>query len=283
MTEVSTADMPYWHLPSDEAGWWGYPIAVVGRDGDRYLVDDRNEGRLTVAARTMSTARGRIPSYKNRMVVIGESNQPDVDSVVAAIEAGLIDAVDHLASGSDSFSLPTFRKWARMLTSDTGKGWRRVFADRRGLWAALRSTNEAVSDFGISGGSLRPLYAEFLEEAGLLVGRPELSGAAERYRLAAETWDDVGEAALPDGFEPLREAMELSRRRREAVRLGDAGDEEAARAASALNALSVEFEPGLPLTDVEIDDLFESLSVAVGAAYQAEVEAHDALTEIMRR
>jgi hypothetical protein len=231
----------------------------------------------------MATARGRIPSYKNRMVVVEPKDALTTDRLSGAIEAGLADAVEHLASRSDSFSLPAFRKWARMVTSDTGKGWNRVFADRVGLWGALRSTHEAVSDIGIAGGSLRPLFAEFLEEAAKVVGRTELSAVAERYRHAAEAWDDVADATLPDGFEPLREAVELSRRRREAVRRGDAGDVEAAEAARSLNELADRFEPNLPFGESEIDDLFESLSGAIDAAHKAEVEAHSALSEAMGR
>jgi len=282
MVELSVADLPYWHLPPEEAGEWGYPIAVVGVDSDRYEVDDRNAGRLTVPVEAMATARGRIPSYRNRMVVVVPADALTADRLSGAVEAGLADAVDHLASRSDSFSLPAFSKWARMVTSDTGKGWKRVFADRVGLWGALRSTHEAVSDFGIPGGSLRPLYAEFLDEAGAFLGRPGLAEVAERYRRAGDAWDDVGDATLPDGFEPLEQAVELSRRRREAVRQGDDGDSAAADSAASLNAMAAEFEPGLPLTDREIDGLFESLAGAIETAHRAELEAHAALSEVIR-
>ncbi len=282
MVDVSVADLPYWHLPPEEAGEWGYPIAVVGVDSDRYEVDDRNSARLTVPVEAMATARGRIPSYKNRMVVVESGDALTADRLSEAIEAGLADAVEHLDSKSDSFSLPAFSKWARMMTSDTGKGWKRVFADRVGLWGALRSTHEAVSDVGIAGGSLRPLYAEFLDEASALLGRPVLAEVAQHYRHAGDAWDDVGDAALPDGFEPLEQAVELSRRRREAVRRGDVGDGAAADAAASLNEMAAEFEPGLPLTDREIDGLFESLAGAVEAAHRVEMEAHAALSEVIR-
>jgi hypothetical protein len=46
--------------------------------------------------------------------------------------------------------------------------------------------------------------------------------------------------------------------------------------------LAAEFEPGLPLTDREIDGLFESLAEATKAAHRAEVEAHAALSEVIR-
>ncbi|MEX0698271.1 MAG: BtrH N-terminal domain-containing protein, partial [Acidimicrobiia bacterium] len=65
---VSTADLPYWHLPEEEAGWTGYTLALYGRERDRILVDDRNRQRLTMSADATAVARGRIPSYKNRLL-----------------------------------------------------------------------------------------------------------------------------------------------------------------------------------------------------------------------
>jgi hypothetical protein len=283
MVDISVADMPYWHLPAEEAGCWGYPVAVTGPDDDGYVVDDRAEGRLTVTSEAMAIARGRIPSYKNRVLTIGQSRHLDIETVLAAVEPALEDAVQHLGSGSESFSLPAFRKWGRMVVSDAAKGWRRVYADRIGLWSALRTTHEAVSDNGMEGGSLRPLYAEFLEEVGPLLGRPGLAEVAERYRGAAEAWDDVADATLPEGFEPLRDAVELARRRRESMRRGDAGDAEAAAAASQLNSLGDEFDSELPLTESELEDLFQGLSAAIEAAYRVEVEAHAAMSEVIHR
>ena len=45
--------------------------------------------------------------------------------------------------------------------------------------------------------------------------------------------------------------------------------------------MSVEHDPGLPLTDAEIDDLFHSLSVAIETAHEAEVGVHAALAEVI--
>ncbi|HEY6628310.1 MAG TPA: BtrH N-terminal domain-containing protein, partial [Acidimicrobiia bacterium] len=89
MADISVADLPYWHMPVVEAGCWGYPVAVTGVEGGRYVVDDRSQGKLTVEAGALSIARNRIPSYKNRIVMIEESQQLGVVAVTNAIEAGL--------------------------------------------------------------------------------------------------------------------------------------------------------------------------------------------------
>ncbi len=283
MADISVADMPYWHMPTVEAGWTGYTVAVTGVESGRYVIDDRTDGKLSVESGALAIARDRIPSYKNRIVIIEESKQLGIDAVTEAIGSGLSDAVDHLRSDSASFSLPAFKKWGRMVVSDGVKGWRTVFADRVGLWRALRSTHEEVTDSGVFGGSLRPLYAEFLEEAASMLERPDLAEVSGLYRDAAEAWDDLGDATFPDGFEPMREAAELARRRRRAVRRGDAGDADAAEAAAALNSLGDEFDSGLPLSDAEIEDVFQAMAAAIETAYEAEVAAHAALSDVVER
>lgn len=60
----------HWHLPSFLEGHAGYPVVIHGRDGERFRLDDRNVAPLTVARDTLAGARGRIGSYRNRLVVI---------------------------------------------------------------------------------------------------------------------------------------------------------------------------------------------------------------------
>lgn len=283
MLDVSAADLPYWHLPEEERGTWGYPIVVTRRGAGFVEVYDRNSGRLTVDEEVLAAARNRIPSWKNRMVTIDSPVMVGPGDMAAAIEAGLADAVSHLESKSDSFALPAFAKWGRMVDSKAAKGWRNVFADRQGLWDALRSTHDAVSEVGIEGGSLRPLYAEFLHAVAPLVDRPELMEVARLYRQASDAWDDVGDSSLPKGFDPLTRAAELARKRREAVRRGDAGDTQAAEAAAELADLAREFQADLPLGQGELDQLFTTMSGAIRVAYEAETAAHAALAEVVGR
>ncbi|HUP15735.1 MAG TPA: BtrH N-terminal domain-containing protein [Acidimicrobiia bacterium] len=67
---ISSADVPYWHLPSEESGMWGHTIVVFGQQYDRFLVDDRNLKPLSLPGQDLSASRGRIPSYKNRLLVV---------------------------------------------------------------------------------------------------------------------------------------------------------------------------------------------------------------------
>jgi hypothetical protein len=267
---ISTADLPYWHLPEEEAGWFGYTIALYGREDDRLLVDDRNHDRLTMSKAEVAVARGRIPSYKNRLLVPDPAAvELTEEQLVAAIDVALAEQVEHLASASDSFSLPAIRKWARMLTDERNhKGWPRVFADGRGLLRALVSTYESVTEVGMFGGNLRMLFVEFLADAARLTGR-DLDAPAHAYRQAAAAWEVFAATCL--AVPVVREVVDLDSQRRAAVMKGDSGWEEAAAAASRSNALIQQSDIGLDAPGRS--QLFQDMAAALTQAHHSEVAA----------
>jgi len=275
---ITAADLPYWHLPSEESGWWGYTIVVVGQEGERYLVDDRNLKPLTVADEDLRAARGRISSYKNRLIVVDPAAiELDNDGLVRAIEAGLVDQVEHLSAKSDSFSLPAIAKWARMLTDERNpKGWGTAFADGEGLVEALVSTYEGVTDVGIHGGNLRSMYADFLREAGKLTGRP-LVEAETAYRKAAGSWEEFAAVCLEVPI--VKTIVELDRGRREAIRNGDEGWEEALSAGPVSGRL---LRSEVDLGEGERRELFNRMAEALRVVHGNEVNALEALVAAMR-
>jgi Butirosin biosynthesis protein H, N-terminal len=270
---VSTADLPYWHLPAEQSGWWGYPITVYGKEGDRYLVDDRNTGRLTIGANDLAAARSRIPSYKNRLVIADPAaSELDEEQLVAGTRAGLEEQLAHLSEKSASFSLPAFDKWAKMLTdTKNAKSWAKVFADGVGLVDALVSVGEQVDDRGLFGGSLRRRYAEFLDRAGQLIDI-DFSEPAGAYVVAAERWLDV--AAVCRSVPAVAEASRLSQVRRDAVERGDIGDDAAVKAAEGIAGALDSTER---IGSDEMADLFSNLSEAIHAAVNAERDALEAM------
>lgn len=223
---VSTADLPYWHLPSEESGIWGHTIVVYGQQSDRFLIDDRNLKPLSLPSQDLSASRGRISSYKNRLLVVDPAAvELENDALLRAVESGLASQVEHLSSKSDSFSLPAIAKWARMLTDERNpKGWGQVFVNGDGLVEALVSVHEGVNEVGIQGGNLRSLYADFLKEASKITGR-SLGEAERAYRQAAKAWEEFASVGLE--VPVVKEIVDLDRQRRNAVRQGDQGWDEA--------------------------------------------------------
>ena len=146
-------------------------------------------------------------SFKHRLITIDPA-RVDVGDLRAAVEDGLALQVEHLSAKSDSFSLPAWRKWARMTTDTRNKkGWPTVFADGRGTASARASIYAGAA----GGAHLRGLYADFLDEAGALLGR-DLSAPAAAWREAAAAWQAIVDLALEPGDE-LRALIDRATRR----------------------------------------------------------------------
>src|SRR6185503_3086766 len=177
-------------------------VAIYGLEDGDVLVDDLAAKPFRVPVDIMALARGRIGSYKNRLLSVTSTGEIDLP---AAIMAGIQDEIEHLNKDSDSFSLPAFQKWGKMMTHrKNAKGWPVVFADRRGLYGALKSVYEGVELVSTGGGGMRSLYADFLDEAASIINRPALREVAAQYRGLADQWSAFASAALPDTIEPLR-------------------------------------------------------------------------------
>jgi hypothetical protein len=266
-----------WGQPDELSGYGGYPVVVCGRTpDDAYLVDDRGRAPLVVAPETMAAARGRVGSYRHRLIRL----KPDVgprtaDPLRDAIRAGLHDQVEHMASSSDSFSLPAWRKWSRLMTDGkNAKAWPRVFAGGRGLFGALVSIVEGVDgDVGAYGGHLRELYAQFLDEAAVALDQPPLGEAATRWRAAADRWEDLADAAVPPDLDGALEAVAAAEALHETVMAGEPRRAAAASAASTLWETRSRYADAFPLPADRIDELFADLGDRLAEIHVTEVEA----------
>lgn len=255
----------YWHLPPHLDGYGGHPVLAYAAGNGRVRVDDRNHLPLTVPREAFDDSRARVGTYKNALVSVrgGPTVTPD------AVRAGIADCVAHLGASSESFAVPAWRKWSRLLTDRrNAKGWPRVFADGGGLVGALCSVWEGVEPVGMTGGHLRGLYADFLDEASALLGSEALAGCAEDFRLAGQRWHEVAEAALPGDVPEFARLRELTAAFAGAVADGDEGAEVRATTGEELWALRQELDAKPPVADV--DSLYASIGERVGAAYETE-------------
>jgi hypothetical protein len=275
---VDQAGLPWFFLPPSLSGHFGHTVVAVGYDDERVLIDDRTPGPWRLTRAQLAAARERIGSYKNRLVSVEQLGAPDLN---AAIIAGIRDCAEHLSLASDSFSLPVLRKWARLMTdTKNAKGWPRVFADGGGLYGALISVFEGVTDYGTDGGSLRTLYADFLDEAARRLQQPALVPVAAFYRRLAPLWGSLGETALPTHVPALAAAKELiARRQTLLMALGSDGMEELAAVHAELTALRRQNHRAFPLDEAGRLDLFKAMQGEIEGIHAAEVEANRMLHE----
>jgi len=274
----------YWHLPPHLEAPGGHPVVAYAERDGRVHLDDRNLRPLTVERAALDAARARVVSYRNGLYVPGPAGgELPAAAVRQAVRVGVAECVEHLGAASTSFSLPAWRKWARLLTDTrAAKGWPRVFADRAGLAGALLSTWEGIEPAGMTGGNLRGLYARFLDEAAGLLGSEALAGCAGRFREAADAWHELAEIALPAAEPVFARLRERTAAVTEAVAAGDDGRERAAAAAAELWELRAGLDRHLPLDGAEVDRLFAAMSGQLARIHALEVEAVERLGDAVR-
>ncbi len=270
---VDQEKLPYFHLRPMYEGCFGHFVTIFGQENGHYLLDDRAQQPLNVNSESLSQARGRIGSYKNRLLLL-ESNGSDFD-LPAAIMAGLEDCVDTLSQSSQTFALPVYKKWAKMMTDTKNKkGWPVVFKEKVGLYSTLRSLHEGIKLFGTAGGGLRGFYADFLEEATEILNQPALGEAAEQYRQVASLWGTFADAVLPDEIAPLKETKALLAQKYSLfLTQGTEADGELRQLSQQLQDMEVELNGRFPISNETMHALFADMQSHLEKIYAAEKEA----------
>jgi hypothetical protein len=239
-----------------------------------------------VDTEVLAAARARIGSWKHRLVEVrGTPGRLSESRLREALLTGLEDQVDHLRSPSDSFSLPAWRKWSRLLTDTrNAKAWPRVFATGHGLFGVLLSVIEEVDGgVGANGGNLRELYAAGLRESAAILDRPGLLEAASAWQASADLWEDLADAAMPAELDGAAEAVEADEELHDAVMEGEPGRARASAAAGRVWAVRRRYAREFPHPQDSIADLFADLGERLAAIHRAELEAVEATARAVGR
>ena len=246
-------------------------------------MDDRTLAPLTVSGEDVDRARARVGSYRNAMLAVRSRDVAiPADRLRSVVRSGLEDMVGHLGGTSDSFALPAWRKWARMVVAlEPAKAWPRVFADGVGLFGALLSVWEGVEPAGMDGGNLRREFGAGLTKAAAVLDEPGLAGEAARWVEIAELWHTLAEAAVPTSVAACARARELTAAVTAAVAEGDAGRADRASAAEELWALRNRYAAEPPLSAEEIAAIFATMSGILGEIYNAEQAAVQRLGAVL--
>ena len=279
---VDQHKLPYLHVPDYYDGCFFHVVGVYGIDEAKgeVLIDDRGTMPFMVGAEQFAKARARIVSFKNRLMMVEAPAKIDLHK---AILVGIRDGAAHLSKPSTSFSLPAFLKWAKLMTdAKDQKAWSKVFAKPLGLYSTLRSIYEGISVVGTSGGCLRGLYADFLEESGTVLNKPKLKEVAAQYKALDKMWNAFAEAALPDAVKPLKETKTLLVQRDEALKTkGQSGLEELEKVGQQLHAMREAFDKKFPMNDSDIATLFADMQKHLYGIYETEVKANAALRDVV--
>ena len=279
--------LPYNGL-TPKSDWWAvFPILVYGyeADEDTVWIADRAAAPLTVTTGELAAARARVKKEKFRILTL---DPPDPNKLAVAAQQGIWDCLKRyteapVKSARANFGLAAFGRWADLLAKPKGKqSWAKVFPPGPAMYAGLSS---AFDRFGLGAGGAerdRDLYADFLDEAGLLLGRPALKQAADRFRASARSWRELGLALLPNKVAPFKETRQLlTRKRKLFVEKGGQALAEIQKANARLDEIRSEMKKNFPLTADESAALRELLRDQVLQVGELEKAAYQALQAAM--
>ena len=132
---------------------------------------------------------------------------------------------------------------------------------------------------GVHSRADRALYANFLDEAAVLLARLALRDAAEQFRTAGQKWHQLGQALLPDDVVPLGQARALLDKQHQLfVEAGSDSLDERQQITTKLDALQDEMVEN-PQMDGRA--FRHSLAEAVLAVHDAEHTAVETLRQAM--
>jgi Domain of unknown function (DUF4872)/Butirosin biosynthesis protein H, N-terminal len=230
-----------------------YDVVVAARRGEVLLLDDERLEPVEVPADAFAVARAAHRTSRHRMVVV-EAAPERVDlepAIRASIAVTVHDLTEDLMAKNfaGNFGLRGLAKWADALADRRTKdGWARLFASGPAFGHALRRLYDCLTFDHSSPGAMRPLYADFLDEAADLLGDAGLDvgvlrEAAARYADAGAVWSELADTAVSGSLAGYRPLVE----RRLELLLGGGDPDEARDLARRTEALT----QGLDLSEAD--------------------------------
>ncbi len=281
--------LPYNALEYDKGMWGMFPIVVYGYDANagQVHIADRAAVPLVVTPEEMLAARARVKKTKFRLLTL---DAPNPDKLETAVSAGIWDTIklytEKPPKGSkNNFGLAAYQNWANLLTKPKQRqSWEKVFPPGAPMYAGLTSAYSFALLFGqgLHHDADRNLYADFLDEAAVILNRPALSEAAVQFRAAAAAWQILGGALLPDDVAPFAEARGLLDRKHDLfIRQGAAGLDEIQQINGRLAAIRAAMESDFPLEVARVVELRENIAAQVLAVRDVEATAVSQLRQAM--
>ena len=281
---LDLASIPYASLPEEYRRSFYHLVVVIGLDDTNEIayLDDRAPAPTAVSQAKLAEARAAIRTYKNRIMVAEQSDEPV--NLRSAVEAGIGDCYEGLLNPRiKTFGLESLTQWAKLVANPNDKrGWPKTFEDPTELYKTLAWVHHWIETGGTGGGALRGMYADFLDEAAIILDKPGLGGVAQRYRESSRLWSALAVAALPDSIPLFRETRDLNLRKRDLFhQQGCTALPEIEEINRRLLAIESEVPKSSQLSASETTGLLTDLRDHVLGVYAVEKEAANKLQDLV--
>ncbi len=279
ITWVDIFSLPYFPLPNDDDMYLMAPVLVYAYDQeqDAVMIADRAKVGLQVTSAQLAAARARVKKDKYRVLTLGS---PDAGKLPAAVSKGIWDTIrlytDQPPKGSrENFGFAAYQRWRNLLLNPKlQNSWARVFPPGRAMVAGLTSAYFSTLVNGDANGAERGNYADFLDEAALILNKPGLKEAAGQFRACATAWLDLGAALLPDEIEPFGQMRHLMLRRKELfLEQGGAAGEQIAQINLQIRTIKAAAGADFPLSQPQLGAFLERLAAQIMVVHDLEWDA----------
>lgn len=289
---IAWADMfslPYNGEPFDEGVWAMMPILVYGYEEETSTawIADRARVPLTITTAELDAARARVKKVKSRILTL---EPPDAGKLPAAVQQGIWGCIKLYLEAPpkgtrNNFGLTAFQYWADLLVKPRQRlSWEKVFPAGQKMIAGLLTAFHGICIMGKSehGRADRDLYADFLDEASMILSKPALQEVAQQFRVCASAWGELAQALLPDSVPAFKEMRQLVlEHHRLFLQQGCEALVEAQTLKDRLEEVKAAAIADFPLNDAEVVAFRENLRDYVLKVHDVEREAVLALQAAM--
>jgi hypothetical protein len=279
------AMLPHRGMPAWMAGSGYHVVTVydVETDGKTAVIGDMSDEPIRIAMADLTASRLRIKKHKCRLMQVDEAKKSKLDLKPLVFD-GLKRCRDLLLKPAMKsmpawFRLESIKTWAERVHGDSGKdSWSKVFRRGAPLWSGLTGVYDFIENYGTGGGLCRPIFAEFLTEAGEALADKRLIALSQRYREIGERWSELAAAALPDDVPAFAQARKLLDQRNESITTADGS---AGAIWAELESLKKAAGEKFPLSEADCDALRARLKPMIAGLYDLEITALDEIGRLV--
>jgi len=284
---VDQFSLPYTDLSPTDAMWNMMPVLAVESDGGTVTIAERSSQPFQLALADFTRARARVKEDKFRMMTL---EAPQTPKLAGAVHKGICQAIKLFTEepprgARDNFGFAAYNKLAELLVNTRNKqSWERYFEPGVRMYHALAGSPSQpgayfwVNHWGSADGADRGLYADFLDEAAVILKKPALRDAAGNFRESHALWLKFADALLPDDVPMLGGSKKLIQKKQTLfVEKGEAALPEIRKINVRLREWLKESESDFPLSHAQAAEMRSNLRGILVQISVVEQKAVDAL------